>query len=149
MPPNPKQIHEGLEHAKQCLKECIHPVVFYNCDDVGYPSGWVETWACLVCGRYDHHSTGRHGHCLGEFGNREFTKTQIIILVNNRFCKHYSENPYQSFDALFEEIQNSLKGEGHWTIYIRKGEKSKKVIVNQKTTASELKELFSIIHRIL
>ena len=95
-----KQIREGIENAKKCP----HLVVFYNCDDVGYPCGWVETWTCLVCGLYDYHSTGGNGQCLGEFGNRKFLKTRVIIEVNNWFCEHYSKDPYPTFDYFFKEI---------------------------------------------
>lgn len=147
---SPKQIREGLEYAKKCFKECSHPVVFYNCDDVGYPSGWVETWACLVCGLYDYHSTGGgQGHCCGEFGNQKFMKARVIIWVDDWFCRYYSKYPYRSFDSLFEEIRNSLKEGRNRIIHICEGKKIKEFIINKKMTASELESLFSKIRRFL
>ena len=136
-----RQIRECIENAKKCP----HLVVFYNCDDVGYPCGWVETWTCLVCGIYDYHSTGGNGQCLGEFGNRKFSKVRVIIVVDDWFCKHYSEHPYRTFDCFFKELRKKEEK----CIYIRERNRIKRFVINQQISDSELENVINKISKFL
>lgn len=141
MPVTSKQIRESIENIKQC----VHPVVFYKCDDVGYPCGWVEEWTCLVCNLHDSRSTGGHGHCLGELGHSKFSKALVFVEGDTVMSK---SKYYKTFKDFFKDLKKVPTEE--ITIFFRKrGGKIEKVIINQVTNQQEIEKVISRINDIL
>lgn len=138
----PRQIREHKTNAKSCT----HHVVLYSCDDVGYPSGWVEKWTCLACGLEDSHSTGGSGKCLGEFGNCDFSKA--VVIIDNESLQGY----YDKFEDLFKKLQAVPKEEWRGNVAISFRKRNKKIeraSINTVTTSREVEAIVSRIKKVL
>jgi len=139
----PKQIRKNREN----VEKCPHQVVLYSCDDVGYPSGWVEKWSCLACNSEDSYSTGGDGQCLGAFGNKKFPA--IFVLINNQILQR---NSYEKLEDMFEILrrvpeEESWMGEAY--ISFRKRSKVEGILINRRTTPQKVEKVISRISKIL
>ena len=138
----PRQIREN----KTNVKNCTHHVTLYSCDDVGYPSGWVEKWICLACGFEDSHSTGGNGKCLGEFGNSNFSKT--IAIIDNESL----QGSYKKFEDFFKKLRAVPKEDwrGNVDIAFRKrNKKIERISINGNTAPQEVERVVLRIKKVL
>lgn len=145
-----KQIHDGIKSAEEYKEACSHRVIFYNYEIDDYPSGSVETWACLVCGKHDRNSTGGNGNCCGPFGSYKLGNPAVVIKVD-RSTKNYPSS-YRTFDSLFKELKKAIKKGAERNIsYItfRYGRRIEDFNINQETTDQEMENIIGKLRKIL
>lgn len=147
----PRQISQKVRQGMEVKNRCKHSVVLYNCDDVGYPVGWAEKWACLVCGFSDYQSTGGNGHCQGKFGNYNFPDTRVII--ENEFLlpsqRETTLELYETLDDFFEELQKLYREKRTIGLSFRKGNKIEEFVIMKNMTFREVDKKISRIKTII